>query len=72
LKVVLNTINQPSKSKRLQDNNHIAGVIVSMLAPIAVDLGLHPRLGQIQDYKIGICCFSAEHLYYKGIRAKTG
>jgi hypothetical protein len=28
---------------------------------LALDRGFEPRSGQIQDYKIGICCFSAKH-----------
>ena len=35
--------------------------MVSMLALSAVDLWFKPRLGQIKDYEIGICCFSAKH-----------
>jgi hypothetical protein len=35
--------------------------MVSMLASSAVDRGFDPQLGQIKDYKIGICCFSAKH-----------
>jgi hypothetical protein len=31
-----------------------------MLESIAVDRGLEPRSGQTKDYKIGICCFSAQ------------
>ena len=27
----------------------------------AVDRGFEPLLGQTEDYKIGICCFSAKH-----------
>jgi len=26
-----------------------------------VDRGFEPRSGQIKDYEIGICCFSAKH-----------
>jgi hypothetical protein len=33
----------------------------SVLASSAVNRGFKPRLGQIKDYKIGICCFSAKH-----------
>ncbi len=39
----------------------IGGVMVSVLASSAVDRGFGPRSGQIKDYKIGICCFSAKH-----------
>jgi hypothetical protein len=35
--------------------------MVSMLASDVVDHGFEPRSGQIKDYKIGICCFSAQH-----------
>jgi hypothetical protein len=41
--------------------NRIGGVMVSVLASIAVDHGFEPRSGQTKDYKIGICCFSAKH-----------
>ena len=29
----------------------------------AVDRGLETLSGQIKDYKIGICCFSAKYVY---------
>jgi hypothetical protein len=45
----------------LQHYNHIGGVMVSVLASIAVDRGFEPRSGQTKDYKIGICCFFAKH-----------
>ena len=32
------------------------------LASSAVDCGFEPRSGQIKDYEIGICCFSAKHV----------
>jgi hypothetical protein len=35
--------------------------MVSVLVSIAVDRGFEPRSGQTKDYKIGICCFSAEN-----------
>jgi len=35
--------------------------MVSVLAYSAVDRGGEPRSGQTKDYKIGICCFSANH-----------
>ena len=35
--------------------------MVSMLASSVVDHVLEPRSGQTKDYKIGICCFSANH-----------
>jgi hypothetical protein len=41
--------------------NCIGGVMVSMLASSAVDLGFEPWSGQTKDYKIDICCFSAKH-----------
>jgi hypothetical protein len=40
----------------------ICGVMVSVLAPRAVDSGFEPLPGQTKDYKIGICCFSAKHV----------
>ena len=41
--------------------NRIGGVMVSLLASSAVDLEFESRSGQMKDYKIGICCFSAKH-----------
>jgi hypothetical protein len=35
--------------------------MVLVLASSAVDCGFEPRSGQTNDYKIGICCFSAKH-----------
>ena len=35
--------------------------MVSVLASSAVDCGFQPRSGQIKDYNIGICCYSAKH-----------
>jgi hypothetical protein len=35
--------------------------MVSMLALSAVDRGFEPWSGQTEDYKIGICSFSANH-----------
>ena len=39
----------------------IRGVMVSVLASSAVNLGFQPRSGQTKDYKIDICCISAKH-----------
>ena len=33
----------------------------SVLAASAADRVFEPRSGQTNDYKIGICCFSAKH-----------
>jgi len=41
--------------------NHVSGVMVSEQASRVVDHGFELRSGQTQDYKIGICSFSAEH-----------
>jgi hypothetical protein len=41
--------------------NRIGGVMVSVLASSVVDRGFEPGSGQTKDYKIGICCFSANH-----------
>jgi hypothetical protein len=49
---------------------HISGVLVSVLAPSAVDRGFEPRSRQTKDYKVGICCFSAKHTAFKGIVAQ--
>jgi hypothetical protein len=40
------------------DHGFIGGVMVSVLASNVVDRGFEPQLGQIKDYKNGICCFS--------------
>ena len=42
--------------------NRISGVMVSLLASVAVNCGSEPQSGQNKDYKIGICCFSAKHV----------
>jgi hypothetical protein len=41
--------------------NRIGGVMVSVLASSAVDREFESRSGQIKDYIIGICCFSAKY-----------
>jgi hypothetical protein len=35
--------------------------MVRVLASSAVERGFELRLGQTNNYKIGICCFSAKH-----------
>jgi hypothetical protein len=50
------------------EEHHIGGVMVSVLSSSAVDRGLEPRSGQIKDYKIGMCCFSAK---YAALRSKS-
>ena len=34
--------------------------MIRMLASSVVDRWFEPRSGQIKDYKIGVCCFSAK------------
>ena len=41
--------------------NHISGVIVSVLSSSVVDGGFEPWSGQTKDFDIGIYCFSANH-----------
>jgi len=41
--------------------NHIDGVMVTVLAWSGVDRGIESRSGQTKEYKIGICCFSVKH-----------
>ena len=36
-----------------------------MVASSVVDREFEPRSGQTKDYKIGICCFSANHAALK-------
>jgi hypothetical protein len=40
-------------------NNHIAGVMVSVISSSVVDRGFDPQSCQTKDYAIGICSFSA-------------
>ena len=47
---------------------YIGGVMVSVLASIAVDLAFEPWSGQAKDYQIVICCFSAKH---NALRSKS-
>jgi hypothetical protein len=35
--------------------------MVTVLPSSVIDRGFEPRSGQIKDFKIGICCFSAKH-----------
>jgi hypothetical protein len=42
--------------------NCIGGVMVSVLASVAIDLGVESQSGQTKNYKIGICYFSAKHV----------
>ena len=41
-------------------DNHIGGVMVSVLASSVINHVFHPQSGQTKDYKNGICCFSAK------------
>ena len=41
--------------------NHIRGIMVSVLASSAVYRWFDTRSDQTNDYKIGICCFSTKH-----------
>ena len=45
--------------------------MVSVLVSSVVDHGFEPRSGQIKDYEIGICCFSAKHAALRR-KSKTG
>jgi hypothetical protein len=36
-----------------------------LFASSAVDFGFEPRSDQTKDYKIGMCCFSAEHVAFR-------
>jgi hypothetical protein len=51
--------------------NLIGGVMVSVFASSAVDRGFELRSGRTKDYKIGICCFSANHAALRR-KSKTG
>jgi hypothetical protein len=41
--------------------NRLGGVIVNVLASSVVNGGFEFRSGKTKDYKIGMCCFSANH-----------
>ena len=41
--------------------NRIGGVIFSRIALNTVEGGFEPWSGQLKDYTIGICCFTAKH-----------
>ena len=45
--------------------HRIGGVMVSVLTSSVVDRGVKPWSGQINDYKIGVCCFSDKHATLK-------
>jgi hypothetical protein len=47
--------------KKYYLKHRIGGVMVSVIASSAIDRGLELRSGQIKDYKISICRFSAKH-----------
>jgi len=40
--------------------NRLIGTIINMKASSAVNSGLDSRSGEINDLKIGICCFSTK------------
>jgi hypothetical protein len=41
--------------------NHISGVMVSLLTLSTIDCTFETRSGLTKDFKIGICCFFAKH-----------
>jgi hypothetical protein len=49
------------KNLYLDKDDHIVGVMVSVLVSSAVDHGFEPHSGQTKDYKIDICCFFGKH-----------
>ena len=44
-----------------KSSNRIGVEMVNVIATSGVDYGFEPRSSQTKDYKICICCFSAEH-----------
>jgi hypothetical protein len=44
---------------------HFGGAMVSVLASCALDREFESRSGQTKDYKIGICCLSANQTPFK-------
>jgi hypothetical protein len=53
-------LNIQSYCKLSITDNHIYGVMVSVLTSSAVHRGFETRSGQTKDYKIWICCFSTK------------
>jgi hypothetical protein len=49
-------------------SNRIRGVLLSVITSCAVDLGFEPPSSQANVFKIGMCCFSAEH---SALRSKS-
>jgi hypothetical protein len=45
--------------KHYLSENHISGVMVSVLTSSVGERGFEPRLCPTKDYEIGICCLSA-------------
>ena len=64
-KILSSEITSHWEQSFLVDKDHIGGVTISVLSPSAVYRGLDPRVGQIKDYEIGICCFSTKHTSLK-------
>jgi hypothetical protein len=48
-------------SKKIKIGNYIGSVMVSVLASSVIDCGYELRSCQTEEYKIGICCFSAKN-----------
>ena len=46
-------------------DNRIGGVMVSVLTSSTIDREFEPRSSQIENYEIGVCCFSANHAALK-------
>ena len=51
-------------------HNSIGGVMMSMLASSAVDLGFKPRSGHCKDLA-SICCIAVNHLAFTNWRAEN-
>ena len=60
LQIINNVITNNKQSNYQSNTNHIGGIMIRMFASSVVDRWFEPRSGQIKDYKIGVCCFSAK------------
>ena len=49
-------------AEAITTGNRIGGVMICVLASIAVDREFEPQSGQTKDYDNGICCFSANRV----------
>ena len=52
---------QKNNKNKIKIGNYIGSVMVSVLASSVIDCGYELRSCQTNEYRIGICCFSAKN-----------